>query len=1131
MAIASLRLNGFKSFGRQCGFEFSKNFTAIVGPNGSGKSNILDALKWILGEGSASGLRITRQSDLLFQGSSSTAQAKNAEVVLKLENEDDNGTLRRIYAQDTGALLFFDGRKILLQDLDKIKTRFNLEGEGFALIGQGEISDTIHQRPKERRKQFDALFGIERYRERRDDSIKKLEDTQNEALRIKTLIDELNIRRGEISDDVKIAVEAQGIIDELDALRHDYYFFKRLSIEHEQGDLDLKRHIITSRIDDFSRWLKFWSRALNFYEGKLASDTSGNLFLSRLENINAQKNSIQQRAYQLASQVKDIRTRRGELNGELDTLMIQKQALEQERERTNNEHENLARELDEKSKDFSERERIFKDAQSKSQNELARRKKILDDTAALKLRCSRIEADITAIEKSRETNSQEIKEFQDERAEIQNMVEKLISQKNLSEEKFTRLSFLCQQKNSEVQSFRRELAHFESQYANLSNIDFFSAGIYPEPVRIILMASEKNLIISKPKAVADVFSCSSSKIAEAIEAYLGGRQFWLLVHTLEEAQEGIDFLKSNKAGRATYLALERCKTRDIDTKINTNASGITGWAMDLIKFDEKWEKAVSHIMGDLLIVQDYGTAGALVRAGAKFPIATLEGEVFAPSGSVSGGSSKQKSGAVTAKQKLDEINIQLENLRKSIAISKGNLDNAVNAENTARKEFEDASNELDGLKSTLNAAQRNLKSVTASLERLIDEHEKSEGRTKKLKEEKEKASIKLAELEKEFETLPEIHEENYELVITPLKNELRLLQERLNVTKTLYDRVDSEYKSVCSRIDKAQKEISSGKKIEENNLGELKILGRDKLKAYQEEKKLREEISKRDDEFASARKKASRIRIKIDKANANISGVNNELSAIDGKISHTESELNQLIELWEEKYPYNQREAREIEGGRELTSTLRKLERELKSLGKYNLGALSEDQSLMERIDFLTEQLEDVEISSADLKNLIEDTDTQVEKSFTNSMAKVDNRFNELFQRLFGGGEARLILQSGESIWDRGVEIFARPPGKKLQNISQLSGGEQSLTSIALIFATLEAAGTPLAVLDEVDAALDEYNLIRFADLAKEYSNSIQIIAMTHRRATIERANLIYGVTMIEPGLSATVGINPENYE
>ncbi|MBR1486861.1 MAG: AAA family ATPase, partial [Synergistaceae bacterium] len=419
MAITSLKLKGFKSFGNQCGFEFSKNFTAIVGPNGSGKSNILDALKWILGEASASGLRITKQSDLLFQGSASTSAAKDAEVILKLENENDKGTLRRFYSQDTGALLFFDGKKILLQELDGVKSRFNLEGEGFALIGQGEISDTIHQRPKERRKQFDALFGIERYRQRRDDSIKKLSDAENESIRIKTLIEELNTRREEISDEVKVAIEAQGILDELDALRQDYYFFRRLSIEREQSDFELKRDIVTSKLDDCNRWLKFWSKSLDFYEEKLSADTSGNLFLSQLDNITTQKNSVHRKAFQFSTQIKEIKSRRIELQTELDNLNIQKQALYQERERTNNEHKNLSDELDIKTKEFNEREKVFNDARKKTQNEIARRKKIFDDTAELKLKRSRLEADIAALEKTRETNSGEITQLENERANIQ----------------------------------------------------------------------------------------------------------------------------------------------------------------------------------------------------------------------------------------------------------------------------------------------------------------------------------------------------------------------------------------------------------------------------------------------------------------------------------------------------------------------------------------------------------------------------------------------------------------------------------------------------------------------------------------------------------------------------------------
>ena len=230
------------------------------------------------------------------------------------------------------------------------------------------------------------------------------------------------------------------------------------------------------------------------------------------------------------------------------------------------------------------------------------------------------------------------------------------------------------------------------------------------------------------------------------------------------------------------------------------------------------------------------------------------------------------------------------------------------------------------------------------------------------------------------------------------------------------------------------------------------------------------------------------------------------------------------------RYPYNAAEAGEVEGGRDLTGALRRLERELRALGNYNLGALSEDVSLTERVDFLTEQLEDVRNGVGELRTLIEETDAQVEASFSRAMADIDSRFNALFQRLFAGGEARLTLQEEGSVWERGVEIYARPPGKKLQNISQLSGGEQSLTAIAHLFSALEVAKMPLAVLDEVDAALDEYNLIRFADLAKEYSRSLQLIVMTHRRTTMERADLIYGVTMVEPGLSRIVGIDVEHY-
>ncbi len=1054
---------------------------------------------------------------MLFQGSTSSPPADTAEVILRLQNGNDRASLRRIYSQDNGAILSLDGKRMLLQDLGGVKRRFSLEGEGFALIGQGEISQTIHQRPKERRRQLDALFGIERYRERRDESMNKLEDASNEAQRIGTLISELQARRQEISGDVEVAVQAQGIIDSLEVLRHDYYFFRRYNIEREQSDFELHRHIAMSRLETLEQWGRLWSLGLQHYEEKSSQDTSRDIYSSQIDAITSRKNDIQRRAFQLSTQVRDIRARRSTLLQELDTFRIQKEALSQERTRTKSEHDSLKHELEEKQKVFARQEQSFREAQAEAQSVIARRKKLLDDAAGLRQKHSRYEAEISVSISSRQAVLQELQELEAELSSRQKTLSRLTERKNSLEDDFTRLTTEYQRVAAQVQALRRELSHSESQYNHT-----YSSGTYPEPVRVILSASEKGMLRSKPKAAADVFSCSSQEIAEAVEAYLGGRQYWLLVRTMEEAQEGIDFLRQNKAGRATYLALERCRVREKDRRINITG-GVIGWAIDLVNVMDEWHDAISHMMGDLLIVRDYATGSELVRAGVKFPIATVEGDIFAPSGAITGGALRQKSGAVTLRQKAEELRINIAELT-------GKLEDALSLEGSLRHDAEDTEGSLEDVRAELNAEQRSIKALTRNIEHLTNERDKAETNETKLKAELEDMAGKIAEFEGELAGLPDVSSENYDTLLSPMRNELRLLQERLNVTGALYKRVDGDYMTVSANTKKSEREIASGTEIEAENRKTLFELSQQKSEAHRDELAIRREIARHDEEFRGIRSRLERVRRKIARSGDNVSAMKQNISGLEAKISHLEAECSQLIDLWEDKYPYDMKEARDTEGGRELTSSLRKLERELKGLGTYNLGALSEDQALAERIDFLTEQLEDVNTSADELKALITDTDLQVEREFTASMSRIDTRFNELFVRLFGGGEARLTLQEGDSVWDRGVEIFARPPGKKLQSISQLSGGEQSLTSIALIFATLEAAGTPLAVLDEVDAALDEYNLVRFAELAREYSQSIQIIAMTHRRATMERADLIYGVTMIEPGLSATIGINPENY-
>lgn len=1114
MAISSLRLKGFKSFGSQCDFTFSPGFTAIVGPNGSGKSNILDALKWILGEASASGLRITRQSDLLFQGSASSPPASSAEVSLRLTSDNDRATLRRTYSTDTGSSLYVDGRKILLQELAGTKQRFGLEGEGFALIGQGEISQTIHQRPRERRRQFDSLFGIERYREKRDDSLGKLQDAQSEAERIKTLIGELQARRDEIAVEVDTAVQAQGMLDDLESLRHDCYFVRRYNCERERSDIELQRHIAETRLDGLERWGRFWTLELKSCEEKLQGYAGNEEKTSRLNALTQKKDEIHRKAFRLSTKVRDIIARRKTLSSELNSLSQQSESLSKERERTETEHSEIQRELSEKQQALTLKEAAITNALREAKAASARRKAILDDMAAFRLTLSRKESELKAVS-SVETIQREIAQSESELAGSQETLSRLNERREKLEDEFTRLSSECQRNDSEILTLRRELSHAESQNALLS-------GTYPEPVRIILAASEKGILRSRPEIAADVFTCPSHEVAEAVEAFLGGRQYWLLVRTMEEAQEGIDFLKANRAGRVTYLALERCRPRERDYRLSFG-DGVIGWAMDLVSVAEQWRDAVSHLMGDLLVVRDYRTGAEIVRQGARFPVATAEGDIFATSGSISGGALRQRSGAVSSRQKAHELSGKIAELT-------GRLEAAMNAQAGLRSKAEESESLLEDVRGEISTVQRTVKSVSKNLERLRNERDEIQERSWNLAREIDGITAKLAGLEAELSGLPETDVDDTEAVLSPLRNEVRLLTERLNVIQALRVRVDGEFSRVSERIRQAELEISSGLETERDCRAELSVLGREISGTYREELSLRQEISREHTQFAGAMRRLERVRGKLSRSSGKVSAMKDSISQLDGKIARLEAECSQLIDLWEEKYPYDENEAKDTEGGRGLMSSLRKLERELKSLGAYNLGYISEDQSLAERIDFLTDQLDDVNTSADELKALIADTDTQVERSFTASMSRVDSRFNELFVRLFGGGEAKLTLQDGDSVWDRGVEIFARPPGKKLQNISQLSGGEQSLTSIALIFATLEAAGSPLAVLDEVDAALDEYNLVRFAELARDSSRSVQIIAMTHRRATMERADLIYGITMIEAGLSAVVGINPENY-
>ncbi|MBQ9564672.1 MAG: chromosome segregation protein SMC [Synergistaceae bacterium] len=1148
MSIESLRLKGFKSFGNPCDFTFTKGFTAIVGPNGSGKSNILDALRWILGEGSNSALRILRQSDLLFQGSISTPPAKEAEVTLTLTSGpgmDQRSILKRLYSAEDGGSLQLDGDRILVQDLNNVKSRFSLEGAGFAFIGQGEVSAAIHQRPRERRAQLDLLFGIDRYRDRRDDALKRMEDATEEMRRIQTLIQELEARRAEIASEVEVAVKAQSILDSLEIMRRDFYFSRRFALESEASGLRSKQKLLKIRLDMAGLWREFWRGAVKRDEERLLSlGFDEGAFTARSSELAQRKDGFKRQAFQASTHIRTILENRAALTEEREKNAEQERALREEQKRAASEEAGQREQVKKCRSALEARLKELEEGKAHFERERMRRQTLRDELAERRLSLSRTEAELRALSSS-EATEDSLKSMTEERDRRAQAGEKLVQKLEELEGKreklldgHTSVYALCQKHAATLQQMRRERARLEGELDGLR--DSAAGSLYPRPVQMLLSAAKLGRMRSRPEILAEAFSCPSN-IAVAIEAYLGARQFWLLVHTMEEAQEGIELLKQRQGGRATYLPLERCRPRDRDFRFKLPTKGVVGWVMDLIEPRGPWASACAHLMGDLLVVEDYALGSSLTKQGARFPIVTLEGEVFAPTGTVSGGQTQQKGSAIAHNQQIAELGDALDALQMKIKAQERTLRDAEAEEREAAGKLDALTGELERVRAEAASEQRALTALEASLERLTSESERNLEQAKSLEVEVKTAKDRISELEAELAKLGDLpDEDNPDAALAPLRSELSLAEERLRGTVTLLDRIGREHQALLARSATLEDELKAGREEEAEKRALLGSLGREILSVHKEEQELKRRFEEERERVQRAHLRLERLRARSGRAESVVTERSAEIAAAGERLAALENELHQLTELWDEKYPYNYdaAQARNMEGKQDptgkglaaLTTSLRRLERELKALGPYNLGALSEDTSLTERLDFLTEQLSDVRSGIDELRKLIQDTDTQVEATFTAAMSEIDSRFNALFQRLFGGGEARLTLQDGEDIWERGVEIYARPPGKKLQNISQLSGGEQSLTAIAQLFSALEVAKVPIAVLDEVDAALDEYNLIRFADLAKEYSRSLQLLVMTHRRTTMERADLIYGVTMVEPGLTKIVGIDVENY-
>jgi len=1137
--IERILLRGFKSFGGAHRLDLSPGFTAVVGPNGSGKSNILDALKWALGDSNPSRLRIQRQQDLVFQGSLTKPQAKFAEVALLLKDEGSSCEIKRRWSPSEGGAVLVDGEKVRLTDLDEVKRKWKLGIDRFAFIGQGEIAEIIQQRPSQRREHFEALFGIDVYRAQREGALARLEEAKNELVRLETLAAELRNRKEAIAPEVHRAQKAKKVMDSLKELKRRYYFLKKANAEKVILEVTEKIRLLEQNQGVAALWPHLWGLGLDHGESKKQE------LQERVKKIwdESQKKSMslenmKKEMFGHGTTIKDFMSHEEGILKDLDKDRAFLESLLEEKseaERNVTEAQERLQSKEDLFKTIKEKRKLIDEEikeREKRRVGLLRRKEHLErNLELLRSDLSKTGSICFEFNKEREGLQIEIAALQQKISTLAEEEQK--AQKNLQEAlmKHGDLFAKLQGAASRLQGLRKEITKTASFVEEIE--DAIYGQNYPKPVRHLLSASRLGKLGVKLSVVAETIE-GSPEILSAIEAFLGGRQYWVLVEDLDAAGRCIQSLRDNAAGRATFLPLEKARPRTPSAEpLLEGLDGVISWACNLIKIDENWSAAIRHLMGDLLIVKDYGTAKELSRRGFSCPVVTLEGDVLNPSGTVVGGSKDKKTGAITSRAHLLEKKKHLEQLKRERESLQREIELLEKEEHSWSVRKQTALHDADLVKSSMEEARKKLAR--------LDQRKKDVERLR------QKALNKLNELGKSYlNVLQELErlkkdlfvEEEKHLSIGELAREeeqakvaVEIEAEKLKAAQDILNRIASEEERLRKSISSREESARLSGQRREFALEALKSLGKQYLSEWKARNELVGCLHELEKEIKLWENRLSHLKKKKDMADMRFKQGTLEIEELKLKKTSAETELRELAEMWDGQEIDPPQVEETEERADDIKKKIRQLERTLKDMGDVQMGVLSEDESLQERLDYLGDQLKDVSSGIEELERLISRADEHAGRVFKDALRNINLRFSELFKNLFGGGEAQLRMAEGGGLWESGVEVIACPPGKRPQHIGQLSGGEQSLAAISLLFAAMEVAEVPIAVLDEVDAALDESNLRRFAALAEEYGKRIQLLCMTHRRATMEHADVMYGVTLSEPGLSQIVGVRLEDWD
>ena len=1181
MFLKSLEIRGFKSFADKTELRFKKGVTAVVGPNGSGKSNMSDSVRWVLGEQSVKTLRGGKMEDVIFAGTQYRKPVGLAQVSLTLDNTD--GSLSSDYNEITVSRRIFrsgeteyllNGTKCRLKDITQLFMDTGIGKEGYSLIGQGKIEAILSGKPEERRSLLEEAAGIVKYKSRKEEAEKKLSNTDENLVRIRDIISTYEERIEPLRIEREKAIEYRGLYDtlrvsEVSLLVHYINNIEKTLKEYSEAviqkrnKLDEKKNLlltekeklkeIESKIEEIEN--KTIQEKAEYYEKKESISKISNdidVFRERIKNLETimEKNTLSLDEYK--NKISIIKEEKDRVEQELLIKREEQREKEDEislLENKNSESIKNINNMDEELKKLKEDEFELLRGNSEIKNSVT----LINNEIKLRIEKEQtLKSSIQSLEGNIKINIATLESLKNKVETIKDEIGKLEASIYEKRKEIGILNSKITKRDNEIKLLNKNINELEANKNMLSNLEKHYEG-YNRSVKILMERIEKGLTpkADGTKVLGEVFTVEKD-YETAIEIALGAGISNVITENERIAKDLINYLKKNNIGRATFLPLDNIRGNklSLDSRI-TSMEGFIGIASEIIKYDEKYTKAINNALGRTIVCSDMDSALKLSRnSNNSYRIVTLSGELISPGGALTGGSIQGKhTNILGRKREIEEIGELLESKKQK-------LQESLNEYNSFKKKVSDLDESILNDRDEIHAKnvevaknESEIISLKNESEKLKNSLEVSKLESKRNDEDIQRLNDKLKEKTNELEKIEEQNSWNKERAIS-LEDEVKVAREKLNkereyITELKVNKasLDEALTGKLSEISRKEKEIdeniSKAKLMEDENKDNrenIQILNNnihERLDRIEIEKNRLVELEEsfKEEEVEKAKLKED-FKIKDSLINETLDIINKEegeLNKQEVQRAKYEMEKDNHYTKLNEELDLTLAEAEEIavdiESVHDIKESINSYKRKITALGTVNLAAIEEYDEVKEKYEFMSSQEEDLQKSKEELLSVIYEMTTKMKELFKENFKVLNKNFNETFKELFKGGSAELILAEGDEL-TANIDINVEPPGKKLQNINLMSGGEKVLSAIALLFAILKMKPTPFCILDEIEAALDDANVYRYAEFLKEFSKGTQFIVITHRKGTMEASDVMYGVTMEEKGISKVVSVD-----